>query len=176
MKRVSWRTNVDYSDDKFSIAVSSSFAYTKRNFQQSTGFSLQNPFLLSQLVPAYSRPYNADGSYATGTFIEPITLGANVLQKTNADKSYSDQVKALVALNMSYKINKELTAAFVAGIDFRETQSSRYTDKTTAYVVTNPNPTPTNQAGSQSESLTRYLQPNLRPSLNWKKCTVTNTN
>lgn len=169
MKRISWRNNFDYSDDKFSAQISSSIAYTKRNFQQSsTSNSLGNPFLVTNLAVPYVKPYNADGSYAVGAGTSRISTRA--LELTSLDYNYNDQVKVLFSLDFSYKISRNLIAKITAGIDFRETQNTNYGDKR-AYnrITADPATAPTTAAGFMSEGLTRYFQPDVRPSLNWKK-------
>jgi hypothetical protein len=55
MNRITLRNNIDYADDKFSLAVSSNLGYTRRNFQQSTTTnSTGNPFLVANITPSYS--------------------------------------------------------------------------------------------------------------------------
>lgn len=166
MKRISWRNNFDYNDDKFSASISSSIAYTKRNFQQSTTTnSLGNPFLVTNISVPYASPFNADGSIAVGA--GNTLVAARTMQLTQLDYNYNDQIKVLFSADFAYKITHDLTARLTAGIDFRETQGSNYGDKRAWGRVNST--TPTGQAGFMSESLTRYFQPDLRPSLNWKK-------
>lgn len=166
MKRVSWRNNIDYSDDKFTISVNSSLAYTKRNFQQSTQTnSLGNPFLVSNISAPYAKVYNADGSFATGNGTR--FAAANTLDLTNVDLNYNDQIKVLLSVNASYKITKNVTANLVAGIDFRETQGTNYGSKLAFTRRTSTSIT--GQAGFYTETLTRYFQPTIRPSVNWRK-------
>ncbi len=164
MKRISWRNNFDYGDDKFSIAINSTIAYTRRNFQQSTtGNSLGNPFLVANVSTPYAPAYNADGSVATGT--GNIFAAPNTLDLTLRDMNYSDQIKVLLSVAMSYKVAKNLTAAVTAGVDYRETQSTNYGDKRAYTRATSTSPT--GSAGFLLEGLTRFLQPTIRPSLTW---------
>lgn len=164
MKRISFRTNVDYADDKLSVSLQSAVAYTKRNFQQSTTTNgTGNPFLAVNITTPYAAVYKPDGSYATGTGTS--FTGANQLDLTKYDANYSDQIKTNLGLTSTYKIANHLTAGVTAGVDFRETQASNY-GSPLAYSRT-VSTTPTGKAGFQAESLTRFLSLDIRPSVNY---------
>lgn len=168
MKRISWRTNIDYSDDKFSFTFNSAFAYTKRNFQQSSSSnSLGNPFLISNLNVPYALAYKPDGTLYTGNrAISQKFNAANTLDLTMLDRNYNDQIKATFNINAGYKIFKNTSINFLAGLDYRETQGSTYGSR--AAFIRTISASPTGRAGFQSESLTRYLAPNVRTTVNWK--------
>jgi TonB-linked SusC/RagA family outer membrane protein len=164
MKRISWRNNVDYADDKVSVALSSSLSYVKRSFQQSTVTnSLGNPFLIKNLTSPYSLTYKPDGSYATG--VGSAYAGANALELTDLDQNYNNQVKVVLGLTSSYKVTKNITAALTTGIDFRETQATNYGSKLAFGRVNST--TFTGRAGFIVESLGRILQATVRPSLTY---------
>lgn len=170
MKRVSFRNNIDYKDDKFTFSLQSSLAYTKRNFQQSvTTNNLGNPFLSVNLTSPYSLVYKPDGSgnYATG--IGAAFAGANQLDITRYDLNYQDQFKGIMGLTSAYKITNDITVAMTAGVDFRETQNSSYASKLAFQRTPVATSTPTTLAGGQTEGLTRYLQIDFRPSVNYTK-------
>jgi TonB-linked SusC/RagA family outer membrane protein len=166
MKRGTWRNNIDYADDKLTFSVSSNLGYTKRNFQQSTTTnSTGNPFLVANITPGYAKLFLNKDTIATGTGNK--FAGANAYELTNLDKNYSNQAKATLSLTSAYKITNDITAGITAGIDFRETQASNYGSKLAYTRVTST--TPTGQAGFQSESLTRFFQADIRPSLAYRK-------
>jgi TonB-linked SusC/RagA family outer membrane protein len=170
MKRVSFRNNIDYADDKFTFSLQSTFAYTKRNFQQSTTTnSLGNPFLIVNLQAPTSLVYKPDGTgnYATG--VGSSFAGANQLDLTRYDQNYSDQFKAIVGMTASYKITNDITAGVTTGVDFRETQSSSYGSKLAFNRTPAATSTPTTLAGNQFEALSRYLQLDVRPSISYNK-------
>ena len=128
MSRVTLRNNISFADDKFSYGINLSMGYTKRNNPQSaTGNSLANPFLTSAVNVPYARLTNSNGTYATG--IGASYGAANQLDITKYDENYNDQFKGNLSINADYKITKDLTAAIVTGIDFRETQSTNYGSK-----------------------------------------------
>jgi TonB-linked SusC/RagA family outer membrane protein len=166
MKRATLRNNVDYADDRFTLGLSTHLGYTKRNFQQSTvGNNLGNPFLVANVTAPYTQLYNPDGAFATGTGSQ--FTGANTYELTELDENYNDQVKAIFGVNAAYRITNSITAALTSGADFRETQTSSYGSKL-AY-TRRTSTTPTGSAGFQSEGLTRFLQLNVRPSVNFRQ-------
>ncbi|MEO7982679.1 MAG: SusC/RagA family TonB-linked outer membrane protein, partial [Bacteroidota bacterium] len=166
MKRITLRNNVDYADDKLTFGFSSTLGYTKRNFQQSTVTnSLGNPFLAVNLQVPYTTVRNPDGTYNLGTGSKYV--GTTQLDLNFWDKNYNDQMKATVGFNAAYKITKELTAALITGIDFRETQNSNYGSKL-AY-SRRISTSITGAAGFQFEDLTRFATSTVRPTLTFRK-------
>lgn len=166
MKRITFVNNIDHADDKFSYSVSMNLGYTKRNFQQSTvSNSLANPFLTSAVNVPYAKVRNDDGTFATGPGAS--NAAANQLDLNYYDRNYSNQFKSTLGVNLAYKITKDLTANFVTGIDFRETQNSNYGSRQ-AY-TRRASGSVTGHAGFQSEGLTRFFSGDIRPSLTYKK-------
>ncbi|MFL9482223.1 SusC/RagA family TonB-linked outer membrane protein [Chitinophagaceae bacterium LWZ2-11] len=166
LKRVTLRTNIDYSDDKFTFSLSSNLAYSKRNFQQSsTSNSTQNPFLTARINVPYALVTNPDGSYATGTGAK--YTAANLLDYYKYDQNYNDQIKATIGATGTYKITKEISAGIFSAIDFRETQGTTYNSPLPYLRRTSG--TITTKAGSISESLTRFFQADIRPFVTYRK-------
>jgi TonB-linked SusC/RagA family outer membrane protein len=166
MKRFTFRNNFDYSDDDLMFSLSSSVAYTKRNFQQSTTTNgLGNPFLAVNITSPYSQVFKADGTYATG--VGSAFAGSNQLDLTQFDKNYNDQIKVVFGVNTTYKITNNITAGITGGVDFRETQGTNYGSKLAFSRLSSS--TPTVKEGFLQESLGRFLSLDVRPSLNFKK-------
>ena len=166
MKRATLRNNIDFADDKLSFNFSSTLGYTKRNFQQSTVTnSLGNPFLIANLAVPYHIVRNADGTFNNGLTAKYI--GTTQLDLTKYDLNYNDQLKATLGFNVAYKITKDLTASFVTGIDFRETQNTNYGSKLAYSRLTSTSIT--GNAGFQSEALDRFLTSTIRPALTYRK-------
>lgn len=165
MNRVTFRNNVDYADDKFTFSVSSNLGYTKRNFQQSSDFNTSNPFASSALSVPYHVVFKPDGGYATGTGTKYVA--ANQLDYTRFDKNYNNQLKATLGFTAGYKITNEVTVSLTTGVDFRETQGSNYASPL-AYNRSSSSNIRT-KAGSQTESLSRFLTGTVRPSVSYKK-------
>lgn len=165
MKRVTFRNNLDYADDKLTVALSSNIAYVKRDFQQSTTTnSTGNPFLATNITVPYAKVYQND-TFATG--VGASFVGANALNLTQFDKNYNNQIKVTLGLTLGYKLTNDLTANLTSGVDFRETQATNYgsalafSRETSTDIRTH--------SGFQSESLARYFSPDIRPSLNYSK-------
>jgi TonB-linked SusC/RagA family outer membrane protein len=165
MKRVTFRNNIDYADDKVSFSVNSNLGYTKRNFQQSTqGNSLGNPFLTAAVTIPYAKVYKDDGSYATG--IGNSFAGANQLDLTKYDKNYNDQLKATMGVTAAYKITENLSAGVTSGIDFRETQNTNYGSRLAFTRTTSTNIR--TRSGFMTEGLTRFFRATVRPNITYK--------
>jgi TonB-linked SusC/RagA family outer membrane protein len=164
MSRVTLRNNIDYSDDRFTIGISTNFGYTKRNFEQSNAFNTSNPFATSGLAVPYHSVYKQDGSYATGTGTKYVAT--DQLDLTYWDRNYSDQFKGTIGFNLSYKITPDVTAALVTGVDFRETQATVYGSKLAYNRLTSTSIT--GKAGSQTETMSRFLTGDVRPSLAYR--------
>jgi outer membrane receptor protein involved in Fe transport len=159
---------MDYADDKLTFSVSSNLGYTKRNFQQSTTTnSTQNPFLIVNIAAPTSVVTKPDGSYATG--VGNKYVGANQLDYTKYDENYNDQLKATLGFNIAYRVTDDITASLAGGIDFRETQNTNYQSKLAFLRTPAGTSSITTLAGSQIESLERFLTSNVRPTLTYRK-------
>jgi TonB-linked SusC/RagA family outer membrane protein len=169
MRRLTWRNNIDYSDDKLSIAFSTQLGYTKRNFQESTtSNSIANPFLATRLAVPYSVPFRPDGSFASGApQLDGRNIGPNLLDGMFYNYNYNDQLRALASVNISYKVTSDIYAGLTSGIDFRETQGTTYSDPRNVYARTST--AIRTRSGSISESLTRNFNFTLRGFVGYKK-------
>lgn len=168
MQRLTWRNNIDYSDDKWVMSFSSNLGYTKRNFQQSdVTNSTRNPFFATRLTPGYI-PLYRPGTNQLNVGIGNQFAGPNTYERTMLyDLNYNDQLKLITSANMSYKFNEALTASVLAGADFRETQGTSFSDPRAF-----DNTVSTDirfRTGSMSESLSRFLTYNVRGTLNYRK-------
>jgi TonB-linked SusC/RagA family outer membrane protein len=168
MKRATLRNNIDYADDKITFSASTNLGYTKRNFQQSTTTNnLNNPFLSVNVQAPYAKVINPDGSYETGTGSKYAL--ANGLDLTRYDENYNDQLKATIGTNLAYKVTPDITASVVAGIDFRETQTTLYASNRPFLRTAAAGASITAQAGGQTEGLERFLTSNARASVTYRK-------
>ncbi|PZP52603.1 MAG: hypothetical protein DI598_00385 [Pseudopedobacter saltans] len=164
MKRIAFRNNFDYKDDKLSVSVSSNLAFIKRDFQQSTTTnSTGNPFLAWVIAPSYQTVRKADGSYNTGTGTKYVAN--NMLDLTNLDRNYNNQINANIGTTIGYKLPEHFSLNLFSGFSFRETQSTNYGSKLAYSRVSST--TLTTNAGFQTEGLTRYFGGDIRPSLNY---------
>ncbi|MFT3911145.1 MAG: SusC/RagA family TonB-linked outer membrane protein [Ferruginibacter sp.] len=165
LRRVTVRNNIDYSDDKFTMSVTSNIGYTKRSFIESSAFNTSNPFSIATLSAPYAKVKNFDGSYATGT--GTLYLGANQLDQTYYDQNYNDQLKGTLGFTLDYKLSKSLSVALTTGVDFRETQGTAYGNPLSYLRLSNT--TVTTHSGSQTETLDRFVTPTVRPSITYRK-------
>ena len=169
MKRVTVRNNIDYADDKFTFALSSTLGYVKRNFDPAFPGYIFNSFLTPNIQSPYSRVRNADGSLLlAGAGGSATYFGNQLLDIKQKDKNYNDQIKANIGINMFYKLTKQITAGVTTGIDFRETNNSTYAARD-AYVRTpaSGQSTPTQLAGGQTESISRFVTATVRPTITY---------
>ena len=164
MNRITLNTNLNYSDDKLTYAISSNIGYTKRNFQQSADFNTSNPFATSVLAVPYHIAKTVDGKYATGTGTKFV--GTNQLDQTFYDRNYNNQIKGTLGVVANYKITNNFSAGITAGADFRETQGSNYGSPLVYTRVTST--TPIGRAGFQLENLERFFTGNIRPTVGYK--------
>ncbi|HRN80543.1 MAG TPA: SusC/RagA family TonB-linked outer membrane protein [Ferruginibacter sp.] len=173
MERITFRNNIDYSDDKLTLSLSSQLGYTKRNFQQSTvSNGLGNPFLTSAIAVPYHQPVNPlTGEYNTG--VGSKFAATNQLDLTKYDRNYNNQLKATLGVTADYKITDKIAAGITAGVDFRETQNTNYGSRlpfTRRNARNNGSAPITGAHGFQTEGLDRWLTTSVRPTL-----TYTNT-
>ncbi len=175
MKRITLRNNIDFSDDKFTFGITSNIGYTKRNFDPGyPGFIANfNSFLIPSVQVPYAKLNNPDGTLATGgpgDINASKYVAAQFLDIKSKDKNYNDQAKLTFGVNLAYKISDHLTASVSTSADFRETQSSIYESRE-AFIrkAENGQTNPRTLAGSQTETLTRFLTTDIRPGLVFTK-------
>lgn len=167
MKRISLRTNVDYKDDKFTLQLNSSFAYTKRDLQMNplNGFNdFINPFGVAQLTPQYITPTTPDGKFNVGN--EFPRFAPTSLDKRAYDKVYNNQFKGILSASANYDFTKNIYAGVVAGVDFRETNNTTYNDPRPFNTRTNANIR--TRSGAMVESIARFAQPSARAYVGYK--------
>ncbi|HEY8387908.1 MAG TPA: SusC/RagA family TonB-linked outer membrane protein [Parasegetibacter sp.] len=165
MKRLSFRNNLDYSDERLSLAVSTYIGYTKRNFQETDDQgTIGNPFLDTRITPSYIRPYNEDGSIAVG--VQGFFAGPNQLDMLKYHKYYNDQAKVMLSANANYRITDHIYAGLLAGLDFRETQSTSYRDPQGWFAQSSSNIR--TRSGAHAEGLNRFLTLNSRAFAGYK--------
>jgi TonB-linked SusC/RagA family outer membrane protein len=162
MNRIQFRNNFDYRDEKLRVSVTSNLGFVRRDFQQSTTTNgTSNPFFAWVLAPSYQTIYNADGTYNTGTGAKYVAN--NMLDLTYYDRNYNNQINANIGTVIDYKLPGHLTFNLTSGVNFRETQATVYGSKL-AY-IRKTSSTLTTNAGSQTESLDRFLSTDVRPQL-----------
>jgi len=169
MKRITFRNNADYRDDKLTLSLSSILGFTRRTLQTEdlNGFNnFINPMGVAQFSPKYITPRLPNGKYNTGlgfAFFAPT-----MLDKAYYDKVYNNQAKATIALSLNYDFTKNVYGGVLAGVDFRETQNSVYRDPRPFNTAEQPNLSVRTRSGSMTEALTRWFQPNAKAYIGYK--------
>lgn len=168
MQRATFRNNVDYADDRFTLAVSSIIGYTKRNFQQSTTTnSTANPFLVTNIAVPYHLPFKPNGvDYNTG--VGAKFAATNQLDLTRFDENYNDQIKVTLGMQMDYKITNNLNIGITGGVDFRETQATNYGSRLAFLRTPAATSSITTLAGFQTETMNRFLTMSVRPNITYR--------
>ncbi|HEU4470562.1 MAG TPA: SusC/RagA family TonB-linked outer membrane protein, partial [Flavisolibacter sp.] len=165
MKRVTLRTNMDYSDDQLTFAFSSNLGYTRRNLQANPLQGLIiDPFLAPRTTPPYITARRADGKYNVNA-AQPY-FGPNMLDAIQYNKVYNDQVKGILGLSLNYNFSKHVYGSALAGIDFRETNNTTYNDPRAFDIASNTNIR--TRSGTMIEAINRFLQVNTRASIGYR--------
>lgn len=167
MKRVTLRSNMDYSDEKLTFSLSSNIGYTRRNFQSNALNSFAafvNPFFVPMVTPEYIGAYRADGKYNVGTGI--VYSAPTQLDKTQYDRVYNDQIKAVLSMSVNYNFARNIYAGFLTGVDFRHTQNTTYNDPRVFDTYSNANVR--TKTGAMTEGYNRLLLLNARAYAGYK--------
>jgi TonB-linked SusC/RagA family outer membrane protein len=168
LKRVTLNNNIDFSDDKINLRLTTAFGYSKRNFQESsTSNSVFNPFLSSRITAPYYTPKDRNGNpNFNGNSLS--AYGPYLIDAMEINGNYNDQIKATVGLTTNYRITKDITLGAFGSIDFRETQGTVFNSPLT---VNNRllNTNVRTRTGSLTESLERTLQLNGRLNASYDK-------
>lgn len=175
MKRITLRNNIDISEDRFSLSLSTHFGYSKRNSDASfPGYiSNFNSFMIPLIAAPYSQVRNADGSLNLfGSAGNAYNIASQYLDIKEKDKYYENQIRGILGVTAGYQISARLQTAITTGIDFRENQNTVYEGRD-AYVRTpaalGPNPVPTSVAGSITEGVQRNVLMNVRHTLSYSQ-------
>lgn len=172
MKRVTLRNNMDYADEKLTFSMSSNIGYTRRNFQSNNLNSFNtfvNPFFVPMVTPSYIGAVRPDGKYNAGGGI--IYSAPTQLDKSQYDKVYNDQIKAILSMNVNYNFTKNIYAGFQTGVDFRHTQNTTYNDPRVYDTYTNANVR--TKTGSMTEGYNRLVTLNARGNVGYRNTFAT---
>ncbi|MEP7144753.1 MAG: SusC/RagA family TonB-linked outer membrane protein [Ferruginibacter sp.] len=160
LKRYTARANIESKTDKLTFTFNGSAGYTNRDFIESeNGIALANPFAAAYLGLPYQKLYNDNGTVATG----PGRVGPNAFDRISTTTSFSDQLKFLGSMNLTYNITKNFYIGGFAGIDYRQTTAERsvfpntYAANTAGFPV-GPASGDTIGKGSYNNGLTNFMQ------------------
>jgi TonB-linked SusC/RagA family outer membrane protein len=163
LNRYTLRTNVSHSNSNFSVALNSSVGYSERNFIESEGaVALANPFAAAFLSLPYQAVYNPG---TTNISTGGGRVGPNAFERIFNTTSLLNELKVVSSLNLTYKIVDGLTARANVGIDYRQTDNSRYINPN-SFVGSQVVP---GNAGLYGEGYFRNFQYTLNSGLNYNK-------
>ena len=184
LQRLSLRSNVDLRSDRltFSSNITLNFARTNATINGGGGGgSLDNPFLAAFISLPFISPFNADGSLnLEGFAVNPITGGAEgptgffntpfITQSTNRfDTARTDDIRAIVSLQGTYKLFKNITVGSNLGIDYTQTNPLNITSPLSLRGRFNvPNAAATIARGSRNESTNRTLRINFSNNITYR--------
>ncbi len=169
LNRKTFRLNVDHNTGKFTMGMTSSFGYTKRNFIESeNSVTLANPFAAVYLALPYQPLFNSTPNrYFGNVNVGAGRVGPNAYARIMDRDVNSNQLKANLGLNFNYSITENIYAGAQVGLDFRETNNITITKPRThtAFVsafpvgppASSPNDT-TLARGSYNENVGRFFQ------------------
>jgi TonB-linked SusC/RagA family outer membrane protein len=151
LRRYNLRANIDNTTGRFKISASTNLDFNKSNFIESeNAVALANPFAAAFLALPYQR------------FRDPLTdtvytgsglTGGNAYDRIFTSTSVTNQFKAVEALNSSLRITDWMTARTTLGIDYRQSDGSRFI-KPNSFAGRQVTP---GLAGSFGNSFTRYF-------------------
>lgn len=151
LKRYNLRANIDHTSGRFKIGLNTNLNFNKSNFIESeAAVALANPFAAAFLGIPYHSLYNpTTGKVLTGSG----RVGGNAYDRIFTTTSVTNQIKGVVSLNTSFRITNWLTARSTFGLDYRQSDGSRFI-KPDSYVggLTTPG-----NAGLYSPSFGRYF-------------------
>lgn len=123
LNRYTLRSNTNFNYGKFSAGVNFNLGYSKSRFTYNEGGTgVGSPMASVYYALPYEYPYTADGVFHAVNGAVPFldsregSRGIDVLYGTS-DKT--DQLKALLALNLAYQITDDLKFITRAGVDLR---------------------------------------------------------
>lgn len=161
LERYSFRNNVDFKTNRFSVGLSSTINYSKSNFIESENTTaVSNPFASIYYALPYEQPYingrvvaANNSAYYGGLNTYDQREGSAALERLLSTSNKNDQIKGVLGLNARYKIGGGFSAIATGGLDFRETMGRRqiFPGTYTGGLVAGGQ-------GSFGESVTRFLR------------------
>ena len=175
LKRFNFRSNINgkSGDDKFNYSTNISVNFSRRNEATSlgTGGVNQNYVLGANNSAPYVSPAEyVDSAQLLEDYSNDGTLRLTPLFLIDKMKTFSnriDELKAIAAIEGSYKLTKDLTFGSNLGLDYTQATSQVYQspEAFNSLIFENSN----GYLGQQSESFSRDLAMNVNTRLNYHK-------
>ncbi|WP_207421657.1 SusC/RagA family TonB-linked outer membrane protein [Desertivirga brevis] len=169
MKRYAFRTNLDFTEKRFSANVSLGLGYSRTSgIENENNSSSFNPFASVYYALPYEQPYINGVLYHpgnAGSAPNPILdqrEGSSAIERMLDATSASDLIKAMFTTKLQYKLTDDLYATTTFGVDFRDLDYIRT-------LLTRTVPTSQAKLGSYTEVVNRNLQYVSTSGINYKK-------
>ena len=127
LKRYSFRTNLDFNQDRLTANLSLGLGLTKTSgIEDESTSSSFNSFAAVYYALPYEQPYINGTLYHTGNRAQaPNTIydqreGSTALERLQDATSASDLIKSVISGTLNYKLNDYLSASTAFGLDFRD--------------------------------------------------------
>ncbi|WP_207536381.1 SusC/RagA family TonB-linked outer membrane protein [Desertivirga arenae] len=169
MKRYSFRTNLDFTEKRFSANISLGLGYSRTSgIENENNSSSFNPFASVYYALPYEQPYINGMLYHPGNANSaPVSIldqreGSSAIERMLDGTSSSDLIKAMFTTKLQYKLTNDLYATTTLGVDFRDLDFIRT-------LLTRPVASLPAKLGSYTEVVNRNLQYVSTSGLNYKK-------
>ncbi|MCI0922204.1 SusC/RagA family TonB-linked outer membrane protein [Sphingobacterium rhinopitheci] len=132
MNRYSLRSNTNFNYGKFTAGINFNLGYSKSRFTYNEGGTgVGSPMASVYYALPYEYPYTADGVFhATDgdiTFLD-TREGSRGIDVLNGTSDKTDQLKALVAVNLAYQFTDYLKFTTRVGVDLRNSTDQNFID------------------------------------------------
>lgn len=159
LERYSFRTNVDFKDDRFTASVNIGVGYNNvSSIESENTTAVVNPFAAAYYASPYEYPYiNGklvhSGNKAQFGGVYDFREGSDALERVQNTTNKVNQLKGAISLNLRYDLLKNLYARTTLGMDYRESATSRFINPN-SYTGSQT----TGRQGSYGEGFARYYQ------------------
>ena len=159
LERTTGRANIDSKSGDFNFGLTSSFGYSLFTNTDENNTGIASPLNAARWANPYESPFDANGNYT-----EIYSGQPNGLQELLENSRNRKQFKGIGSVYLSYNAPflKGLTLKTNLGGDFRNNETSQYTDPTTA-----TGRAQTGNKGSYSRGGDRYFRYTATSSVNY---------
>jgi TonB-linked SusC/RagA family outer membrane protein len=125
LQRYTFRTNVDFRENRLSVSLRTAVGYSDQNLIESeAGVALANPIAAAYLELPYRRLRNDAGNVITGAG----RIGSNAYDRLFTTTQNLNQYKATLGATLEYRLFGGLYFRTINGVDWRNNNTSRFID------------------------------------------------
>lgn len=188
LQRFTFRTNNDMRTDKFSFSTNVTANFSQSDFvvdraRNTTGGSLDNPFIVPYIGLPFQDPYNPDGSLNIQGTVDSggvnedgsvNTANANgflntpfiALNTGTLNSDDEEELRIIGSLDAKYEVLPNVKIGTLIGVDFRQENQTNITTPGSIRGIITPSAAATIK-GSRSESDVRDLRFNFNTSIGY---------